>query len=342
VKLWRRFGVEVTLIPTGEVNPAWQAKLDAIGCRTIEVRGEGRGTRNENPPTADRPPSAFRLPPLHEVPGLPGSIVASLCNTKFLAEAAWFRQFGCKIVWLSCMNWLFPAERLHYRAYGCFDRHVFQSRYQYDQLVPQLRRFGYCDHHGAIIRGAFDVSEFPLRPLPHHRGNALVVGHIGRPAPDKLCRGFWQLLSTIEQPVRVRVLGWQPELAAVLGAPPPWAECLPAGAVGVGEFLRTVHVLVQLGGGAIENWPRVGLEAMAAGVPIVADNQGGWCELIEQRQTGLLCDDPQQAACYLTQLAHDEPFRVQILRQARRAVEDFANPNAFWSAWKTLLEDLQQ
>ena len=147
VKLWRRFGAEVTLIPTWKADPAWRPPL-------------GR----------DRLPHLREQPRrLQNVPGLAGSVVVSLCNTRFLAAAERFRQLGCNIVWLGCMNWLFPEERLHYRRCGVFDRHVFQSRYQHEQLCPQLAKHGYDDARGRIIRGAFDFAEFPFRPRWHMR-----------------------------------------------------------------------------------------------------------------------------------------------------------------------------
>ena len=88
------------------------------------------------PARSDRLPDLSRAIPtiLRNVPGLAGGVVVSMCNTRFLAAADRFRELGCRIVWLGCMNWLFPAERLHYRRRGAFDRHVFQSRYQHDQL----------------------------------------------------------------------------------------------------------------------------------------------------------------------------------------------------------------
>ena len=103
VKLWRRFRLDVTLIPTWQADPLWRARLEKIGCRTAP----------SNPDD------------LQNVPGLAGSVVVSMCNTKFLVAAEHFRRLRCKIVWLGCMNWLFPKERLHYRRFGVFDRHIF-------------------------------------------------------------------------------------------------------------------------------------------------------------------------------------------------------------------------
>jgi glycosyltransferase involved in cell wall biosynthesis len=333
VKLWRRFGLGVTLIPTWQADPAWQARLEAIGCRTLPVQPADAGPAGG---TSGQPPAA-----LEDVAGLPGSVVVSLCNTKFLGAAARFRRLGCRIVWLGCMNWLFPAERLHYRQYGLFHRHVFQSRFQQDQLVPQLRRFGYQPQRGRIIRGPLDVAEFPFRPAAHAAGEVFPIGRMSRAAADKFSPHTWQIYGRVPHPISARLLGWDREVRDRLGPPPSWATCLPPASQSSREFLAGLAALVHAGGEADENWPRVGLEAMAAGVPLVVDNRGGWREMIRHGQTGYLCQNSEQFAYYTARLAYDEPHRLQIARQARAALEhELADPRTLWTQWQQLLEEI--
>ena len=319
VKLWRGFGLGVTLIPTWKAEKKWQDRLDQLGCRTVE----------SNPDN------------LQNVPALAGSVVVSMCNTKFLAAAERFRELGCKIVWAGCMNWLFPEERLHYRKCGSFDRHVFQSRYQHDQLVPQLRKFAYEDARGRVIRGALAAQEFPFRPLAHRPGEVFTIGRISRAAADKYSPRTWEIYGKVPHPVRARVLGWGPEVRTRLGPPPRWAECLPAGNQAPQEFLQVLHAMVHAGGRATENWPRVGLEAMAAGVPVVAEDRGGWREMIRHGQTGYLCESDDQFAYYTARLAYDEEHRMQMANQARVSLEtELADPQAIWTGWRELLGGL--
>ena len=319
VKLWRCIGWNVTLIPTWKADPRWMARLDEIGCRT-------------------QPSNPDELP---NVPGLAGGLVVSMCNTKFLAVADRFRDLGCKIIWLGCMNWLFPKERLHYRQCGVFDRYLFQSRHQHDQLVPQLRRFGYEDEQGSSIRGAFDVEEFSYRPLAHRPGEVFTIGRISRAAADKYSPRTWEIYARVPHPIRARVLGWDAEVRRKVGPAPRWATCLPAGNQTPQEFLATLQAMVHAGGQAVENWPRVGLEAMAAGVPLVAENRGGWREMIRHGQTGYLCETDDQFAYYAARLAHDEPHRLHMAQQARTALEtELANPDSIAAAWQKLIGGL--
>lgn len=319
VKLWRRFGVEVTLIPTWQADPAWRRRLETIGCRT----------RQSNPDD------------LQNVAGLAGSVVVSMCNTRFLAVTERFRELGCKIVWLGCMNWLFPDERRRYRRHGVFERHVFQSRHQHEQLRGQLAKFGYDDRQGRIIRGAFDFSEFPFQPLVHAPGETFVVGRLSRPAPEKFSPRTWQIYGRVPPPIAARVMGWDAAVQARVGRPPRWAECLTPGAETSRIFFSRLHCLAQFGGGTVENWPRVGLEAMAAGVPLVVENQGGWKEMIRHGQTGFLCDNDDEMVEHVARLARDPRHRRVIVQQARHAVEaELADPETWWRAWRELLADV--
>jgi len=319
VKLWREFGVNVTLVPTWKPTPKWRDRLAGIGCRTVQVD-----------------PDRF-----DEVPGLQGGTVVSFCNSHFLRGANQFRSLGCKIVWVGCMNWLFAEERKHYRRHGPFDRYVFQSEYQRSKLMPQLAKFGVKPERCRLMRGAFAWNEYPFRPLTHERGEPFVVGRISRAAKDKFSRETWAIYRRIGHPIRARLMAWNGQVRKKLGEPPEWAECLATRAESTGEFLGKLHCMMQVNGGASENWPRSGLEAMACGVPVVAENRWGWREMIRHGQTGFLADNADELAFQAARLAGDEEFRIRIAGRARRVLEEeLANPLAIWAGWKELLEGL--
>jgi glycosyltransferase involved in cell wall biosynthesis len=278
---------------------------------------------------------------LHTLDGLAGAVVLGMCNAHFLACGGRLRELGCKTVWVSCMNWLFPAERLLYARVGTFDRHVFQSCYQRDQLVPQLRRWGFSESAGRVIHGVIDAGEFPPAPRPHAAGEAFVVGRISRAEPEKFPRNLWQVYARVPHPLQARVLGWSAAIESRLGPVPSWAECFPAGSLAPAGFLPTLHAMVPGGGEALENWPRVGLEAMAAGVPLVVPAEGGWTEMLRHGQNGYLCSGDDETAYYTARLAYDEPHRLAIARQAREALlDDLAEPAGLTRAWQELLESL--
>ena len=292
----------------------------AVGCRTVLCRPD-------------------ELP---RVPGLAGSVVVSMCNTKFLAVADRFGPLGCRTVWVGCMNWLFPQERLHYRRCGPFDRHVFQSRYQRDQLVPQLRRYGYQDHQGRIIRGAMDAEEFRL-PAAAARGGR---GAGRRPHQPGRAR---QVLAQPVADVRADPAsdpgpgaGLEDAVEARTGPPPPGPSALPPGRCRPRPFLKrctcwsspTPRRWRTGRGWAWRPWP----PACPGG-----RGQGGWQEMLRHGQTGYLCRTDDEMAYYAARLAYDEAPPAAAGPPARREAltAELADPHVLWPQWQELFESLE-
>ena len=318
--LWRRFDVEVHLIPTSTPEATWRDRLDALHCVTHDA----------TPETLDR------------IPGLAGAVVVAFCNRGFLATAARLRDLGCRLVWVNCMTWLFDAERQFYAAHGPFDAYVFQSEFQRATLEPQLRAFGYTPRQGHLIRGAFDLTEWEFSPRPHPNGTTFVVGRAARPDPDKWSSNTWPIYNRIQyRNKRALMLGMDERVHAKLGAAPSWADCLKPRALPAPVFFRQLHAMLPINGGARENWPRVGLEAMATGVPIIAQNLWGWREMIVHGKTGFLANCDEELAHYTAMLAYDEDLRLSIATAARQRLEsDLADPNRIWEGWHRLFATL--
>ena len=66
-----------------------------------------------------------------------------------------------------------------------------------------------------------------------------------------------------------------------------------------------------------EAFGRVVLEAMACGVVVIAENRGGYVELVEHGKTGFLFKDNAEALEYFTRLQED-PALLAELKQASR------------------------
>ncbi|CAN5457809.1 hypothetical protein BH11PLA2_BH11PLA2_28970 [soil metagenome] len=320
IKLWRRAGLDVHLVPTWGSDDRWQAKLDALGCTTHRTQ-------------PDR---------IESVPGLAGSPVVGFCNAEFLVHAHRFRALGCPLVWVNCMTFLFEREMRFYAEHGPFDAQVFQSEFQRNALEPQLARHGYAPSAGHLIRGAFDLSEWEFCPRPHGKDEPFVVGRMARPDTDKWSSNTWPIYSRIQyRGRRALMLGMNEKTHAKLGKAPDWAECLKPMAVTVPEYLAKLHCLLPVNGGARENWPRAGLEAMAAGVPVVAQNDWGWREMIDHGVTGFLGSGDEELAHYAGTLAYDEELRLRVVHAAReKLVREFANPDVLAAAWLRLFDSV--
>ncbi len=322
-RLWRDSRHDVTFIPTWQPDPEWRQKLAAIGCDTV-TSSPGR---------------------LSGVAGLAGSVVVSFCNDQFLRVAPELRQLGCRLLWVNCMTWPFDMELQFIREHGPFDRHVFHSMYQRTKLEPHYKPNGYDPTtHGVRIPGAFDVEAWQFAPRPHAKHEPFRVGRLARNDSDKWSSNTWPIYGRIQYPdVRAWLMGVDAKVFEKLGPPPHWATCLPPNEMPAVEFLKRLHALIPINGGAAENWPRVGLEAMAVGVPVIAQNQWGWREMITHGETGFLCDHDCEFAHWAAVLAHDEDLRLQIANNARQhLVQTLANPQRILAKWEGVFESLER
>jgi glycosyltransferase involved in cell wall biosynthesis len=89
----------------------------------------------------------------------------------------------------------------------------------------------------------------------------------------------------------------------------------------VTPFLRSFRVFVMLSDD--QGCPNASLEAMAAGVPVVANDSGGTAEQVLHGTNGFLVspDDPREMAIALETLLRDPGMRDAFGAAARRHVE---------------------
>jgi glycosyltransferase involved in cell wall biosynthesis len=82
-----------------------------------------------------------------------------------------------------------------------------------------------------------------------------------------------------------------------------------------------------------DNCPMVVLEAMAAGVPVVAAKVGGVPDLITDRETGLFCDPLNEASMRMAvqKLLDDLPFAGSLADRAQAAARQRFHPKAIAS-----------
>ena len=307
---------ELTLIPAWEIDQESQLKCEAMDA-AVDVAHDANG--------------------LAEIEGLAGATVISLATGEFWNAAPTLRKIKCKLVWLNCMCWLSQQELSFAKTFGPCDCYVFQSNFQRDCLAPRLQQFG-ADNFRRI-RGAFYPDQFPYGPRPHAPDTEFYVGTLCRPDPQKLARNHWQIYAGIPYAkLRPAVMGWDSQMAATIGQPPTLSQAYPAGFMTSQAFLASLHAMIPTGT-MRENWPRIALEAMAAGVPIIARNHSGWGELLADG-AGILCKDEQEMAYKAAWLAYNEPDRIMQADRGLVMVRLLSDPDAITADWKAALESL--
>lgn len=324
LKLWRRFGCDVHLVPTWNADKRWRDKVAAIGCHTH-----------------DCPDNCV----FESIPGLAGATVVSFCNQHFVQVATRLKHIGCKLVWANCMTGLFDYEIVHTQKNGPFDAYMFQSDYQQGSIAWHLAAMGVSPSSFFRIPGAFDFTGWDYCFMPHKPGETFRFGRAARPDHDKWSSKMWGVYAKVNDPKQAVCLGFNSNTAMKCGMPPTWAKTYPPGKILATDFFRGLHAYVPINGKnadekhARENWPRTTLEAFASGVPVVAENAWGLKEQIKHGETGFLADSDDEIAEYVNRLAADDDLRKKIADAAREAVvHDLADPWKIWDEWKAMLD----
>ena len=316
--LWRRFGVEVTCLhftkchcgKPGEApldsNP-WTDRLRAAGVDFVPIESGH----------------------LADVPGLAGSVLSSFCHQHTLHNWPEFASIGCKLIWSPCMTYTMSREEDAFRQVPASVIH-FQSRFQAMELVAQYTAWGCREFRR--IPGAFEP--LPFNPRPRLPGEPFVIGRLARPCRTKWSPLLWDIIARVARracPVEVLCQGWSTELTMHCGEPPIGAECLPANTLTATEFLSRCHAMICPNWSVKENWPRIGLESMSVGVPLVVDDAGGWPEMAGE--AGVLCNTTEDYADALVKLATDETRRQDAIHHGLDRLDEICNPSAVYGHW---------
>jgi glycosyltransferase involved in cell wall biosynthesis len=219
-------------------------------------------------------------------------------------------------------RWSRPARRalrIERRVFSAADRVVVTSRQAAQRIQQQLPPVA---ARLRIVPNYVDSHWFePCQPA----GETVDLVHVGRIVQQKNLQALLEAME--ELPVRLLVVGtgpWQPALErrfAHLADRVIWQgkvrhRDLP------GQLARArVFVLPSL----YEGHPKALLEAMAAGLPIVAADRPGIRELVRHNQTGLLCEPHALGLKQAVSLLLSDPAACRRLGQA---AQEFARQHA--------------
>ena len=316
--LWRKSGVDVTILPVAPIKPdnPWPKRLSDAGCE-IE------------PPFFNGSPPAC----------LKDAIAIDFCCEKACRSWPELTKRGCRLIHVPCHCSVLDHEDATFRHWPP-NALVCQSQFQ--RHVLQLQYSSYGVKEVRTIRGAFDSTLFPYLPCLPYQNSQFIVGAIGRDDirkwPSRIVRAL-KIAKESVQKLRGRLLGWTPAMEKASGKLPLWVYNFPPGNMPPDFFLYDCHALLCMSD-YCENWPRVVLEAMSSGVPVIADARGGYLEQIIHGETGFLVTDEKHAAIVIQEIASDENLRRRIAENARCSLDKMVDEEAIAAGWSELFASL--
>ena len=102
----------------------------------------------------------------------------------------------------------------------------------------------------------------------------------------------------------------------------PTLELLPARTSGIAEFLRGLDVFFYRTSTWVEPWGRVVVEAMACEVAVLVHDLGGYAQIIQHEENGLLFHTTEEAVTQVKRLQADPALRRRLARAGRSTVEN--------------------
>ncbi|MFC7237802.1 glycosyltransferase family 4 protein [Saliphagus sp. GCM10025317] len=202
-----------------------------------------------------------------------------------------------------------------------------------DYIGSQLQTYGVHEDRIFNVLNAVDVDRFNPELVPttlserfenriEVQESGLCLGYVGGLQPYKGLEDLATALESVDADCKLIVAGDGPErrrleqifgeTATFLGSVP--YEQIPSLYHEFDAFVLPSHT---------EGLPRVILEAQATATPVVATRVGGVPEIVQDGETGLLCDPhrPDQLATVIDRLATDEREREWLGENGRTAVE---------------------
>jgi glycosyltransferase involved in cell wall biosynthesis len=314
IDLWRRFGVDVHLVPMFGADPRMKKSVLERGCKIHEYRD-----------------NIFA-----------GRTVVSFCNGRFLEKLPLIMEHGrpAKLIWFNCMTWLFEKEKDAHRE-GWIDYFGFESEYQKKMLVPQLE----------LIR---PVRSFPHKPYFNadriewkyrEWDGCYKIGRISRDDMHKFAADTWRIFDRVLVPKhlkkKVYILGYGPNAQKRMGPPPAaldWLTWSP-NSIPAAQFYNTIDTMIHKTGGSRESSSRVLFETYAYGVVPVVERDFAFPELVVHGETGYMGATSDEMSYYASMLAMNPEEHRRVARNGRRFLnEKLANAETCWLAWQEVLE----
>jgi glycosyltransferase involved in cell wall biosynthesis len=200
------------------------------------------------------------------------------------------------------------------RSVGLANIEVAYQAETHQAMFPQ--------YPGPVHASPISLELFRPEPTSHE---GFVVGRYSRDHPEKHHADDPELYRRLAHAgCEVRIMGGLSQREKIGD---DRVQLLPAGAVPPYEFLSGLDCfLYRVREDLYEAFGRVVAEAMACGVPVVAEGRGGYVDFVENGRNGFLFKDNDQALAQVLALRDDPSLRAEIGLRGRQTVEEMYSP----------------
>lgn len=265
----------------------------------------------------------------------PEDAVINFCSDLFLDNVPHIEQFTKRTIFVNCMTWLFKDEKKRHT-----EGHIGFSLYQRPQILmdheQELRLLGSKADFLHFVP-YFHAKNFDYQVKDDEYTH---IGRISRDDKDKYTSLNGLIYDRIVSPKlkRGHYMGYGAKALSVTGELPKWITTYAnQSKLPVRDFYNLVDFIVQPTN-TTENWPRIGLESMWTGKPLVVDNRGGWQYMIDHGKTGFLCNNERDFIYWGSRLAYEPELRNTIAENAYQKAQEISSLEASVASWRKVFE----
>jgi glycosyltransferase involved in cell wall biosynthesis len=194
-----------------------------------------------------------------------------------------------------------------------------------------------------LISNAIDPDEFPRSVVATQQPAPFPIGFIGRLDPIKQVPRLIQQFSLLsrERDVILHIFGDGTDRQRVMSEIAKFglAEKVILHGVTAKPQAALERIAILVLPSAAEGFGLVLIEAMAAGVPVIANNAPGIRDVVRDGETGLLIDvaAPSDLSYAMQKLLDDRPLRLRLIENGLREVRERFSWQAILPAYRRLL-----
>lgn len=228
------------------------------------------------------------------------------------------------------------ARKLEAEVFGGADRVVVTTKAMLDSASKQ---YGIDMKKGRVIPNYVEIDRFRPKTTSHY--GTTRIGFVGRLAMEKNLPALLQAVATLD--VELLLVGHGPlrveleRMAAPETAKITFVGSLPN--LKLPSFLNSCDLFILPS--LYEGHPKVLLEAMACGLPVIGTRVPGIQELIHDGETGLLCEtDAESIQAAVQRTLADPDLRRRLGINARKYAEENFSLQRILGLELTLLAEL--